>query len=226
MGLGHPLTARPPEAVLVFGRGESSLAALAAGLAHRADADFGWVSCAEPSVPLDPYVGSFLAAHAAAGRAGPADPHDFETWDVDPTALDALTVAPTDRDVLLELLRLPGVFQAVVPYPPDPAARPSLVLAWVDALPSRVVAGTLLEPTVFETLRRAGVTLVATFRGVAPSGLRGHFDRSFRVRAVPGSPWEEARVSGDQPGSDLAPVERSLRDAWGALGLDAGFLVR
>jgi hypothetical protein len=209
---------------IIYGRGEQPMAVLAAALARRAHPDFSWVSCSESSGAVDEAIREVLARHAPRGQVRRLAPTDLEAPQISETTFDALTTSSTERDLLLELLRLPGILQDIVQYPPDLAVGSGVVLAWVDGLPSRVVTDTFFDAGLYATLRHARVSMVATFRGVPPLRLRRHFDRVFRVRSLPGTSWSEAQLRLETTGTISDGGYEPLRSMWPRLDLDPSFL--
>ena len=216
-----------PESILVYGGGETPLAYLAVGLAQRVQAEFAWANCAPPNPQIERTVRDVMVRHAVAGRLDPVPPQELERQLVRAETFNALVATTIYRNLLLELLRLPALLQGLVPYPPADGLGPALVLAGVDALPDGVRSDSLEDFHLHETLHRARLTLVVTYRGTPAPRLQRSFDRIFGVEQVPGANWTDSLVWSERGLKDVDLLQpQSLRDAWRLLGLDASLLER
>ncbi len=216
-----------PESILVYGNGETPIAYLAVGLAQRFQPEFAWANCAPPNPRVERKVRELMVRHAYDGRDDTVPLGEMERHVIRVEAFNALVATTIYRNLLLELLRLPALMQGVVPYPPEDGDHPTLVLAGVDALPGQIVRDTLEDFHLHETLHRARLTLVATYRGAPPPELQRRFDRIFGVEEVAGATWTEALVWSERGQLDVDLLHpQTMREAWRLLGLDGELLDR
>jgi hypothetical protein len=216
------------ESTLLYGRGETPLLMLAVGLAQRVHPEFAWANCSETSAPgSDEVVARLTRAHRLEPHDGPIAPAELERPEVHEAAFTALIASRLYRVPLLPLLRLPSLLQGVVPFPPARGEHPALVLARIDALPASVRTETLESAEVHATLRASGVSLLATYRGSAPTTLQRAFDRVYGIEEAPSLRWADALVWGERGRADVELVPpQPLRELWRQLGLEKELLTR
>lgn len=214
------------ESTLIYGRGDTPLAMLAVGLAQRVHPQFAWADCAEPVSPSkDDGVAGLTSSHHVGSRPGALAPDDLARPKVHEEAFTALIATSIYRAPLLPLLRLPSLLQGVVPFPPRSQEHPALVLSRIDALPTSVLRETLEDAEVHATLRRSGVSLLATYRGPAPTELQHAFDRVYGIEEAVSLRWADALAwseRGRAEGELLPP--QTLRELWRQLGLEKELL--
>jgi hypothetical protein len=207
-----PGTGDPP--VLVYGTGETGLSILAAALARRQQRPFGWIQCATSEAGLAPAGRRRLEEGSAGHREVVQDPRDLG---VPEPQIRPLSQFFLDEPVTLSFevrlaayLGMPVLLQRMASQILSGDGRSMIVLTNLDALPLQVAVEGMDRPEVQSTLRREGVSVVATYRGTPPDRLKRTFRSIYRVQAKPGRPWSHARVTfeeGPHPTCGDPPVD-------------------
>ena len=95
-------------------------------------------------------------------------------------------------------LGMPVIVQRMVARVLSADGRSMIVLTHLDAIPPNVARDCFARPEIVSTMRREGVSLLATYRGTPPDPLRRAFPRVFHVEGPPRGPWPSARVTAEE----------------------------
>ncbi len=213
------------ESILVYGTGDLPMSMLAIGLARNAHAQFTWADCGDPRTPERDLIRDLMRKYASGRSPESVDATDLESSRLHVEAFNALITSTNYREFLLELLRLPPLFQEMVPFPPREGDGHSFILTRVDALPERLVRDTLQNRHLHQTLHRSRLTLVATFRGDPSEALQRAFYRVFGVEDTMGPEWTDAMVWAERGTAELDLLHsQSMKEAWTRIGLDRSLL--
>jgi len=213
------------ESILICGSGDVPMSMLAAGLADRVNPEFAWAQCTDPPAVSDVSLRDLIAKHVRQGTGATVDARQLRRPAFRSEAFDSLVDSGYDRDLLVDLLRLPSALQGAVSYPLRDGEQSAMVLARVDALPRPLVEEVFGDRHLHTTLRQVRITLVVTFRGPPVPEVAGTFDRVFGVEENRGSPWLDASVWSERglKARELL-VPQPLGSAWNRLGLNPKFL--
>lgn len=213
------------ESILIYGTGDVPMAMLAIGLARNAHVQFTWADCGNLGSTDGEPIHDLMRSYASARSPEAIGTDDLEPPRLHVEAFNALIATTNYREFLLELLRLPALFQEIVPFPPREDSGHSFILTRVDTLPARLVRDTLQDRRLHETLHRSHLTLVATFRGDPPQALQRSFYRVFGVEETESQQWADAMVWAERGAADLDLLRsQSMKEAWTRLGLDRSLL--
>ena len=213
------------ESILIYGTGDVAMSMLAIGLARNAHEQFTWADCGKSSTPDRDPIHDLMRKYASVHSPESVGTVDLEPSQLHVEAFSALIATTNYREFLLELLRLPALFQEIVPFPPREDSGQSFILTRVDSLPPRLVRDTLQDRRLHATLHRSHLTLVATFRGDPPEALQRSFYRVFGVEETESQEWADAMVWAERGAADLDLLHsQSLKEAWTRLGLDRSLL--
>lgn len=199
----------------------------AAALARRGGTSFEWANCSRAPDRLDPVALRLLEGENEEHREPQVDPRDLTAPPPYDAQLSHLvvpeTISPGERSQLREYFRLPLLIQRLLSRGRPESERPRLLLTNVDALPPSVAADGLARTEVQALLRREGVLLVVTYRGIPPDPLRHAFERVYRTEGDETAPWADAIVTVEKGGKgETMPSPASLRELLPWLGLAGG----
>lgn len=218
----------PPESTLVYGHDETGISALAAGLALRLHPWFRWVDCARSGPVDDVPVHWIFARGSARPQLDRVDGTSLRTPTWTTTSLSELVASEgPDEDLrLASFLALPELFQRI--GAPDPPSEREVVilLANIDALPSKPGGLRLEDRNLHVRLHEAGIALFATAKLPTPAGVLDSFDKVYRVDVPEGTSWSHGVVTDEKegPADQQGPGRLTVREIWRQLELDPTLL--